>query len=242
MKKLVLTLLVVALAIPAMAGSVAVTTDVSTKGEATITLTGDAGIVGMGIAIDADANIDSFTVESFFDIFLDVAYAAEKALAGSYVYGAEAGPDNLNGADPAGPGVVLLPAAAFSISVGGLGGATLPLAPAPLITTIVLKAAAGATVDIDLDALRGGIVDVDGAMTVTGLPVQVVIAPDSVICHGDGSGDGAINGSDVPGLIATFGLCDGQTGYKGVYDFSGDGCVNGSDIPGFIAVFGTLCP
>lgn len=61
-------------------------------------------------------------------------------------------------------------------------------------------------------------------------------------CLGDFNGDGVINGSDVSGFVATFGLVVGQPGYNCLGDFNGDNAVNGSDVAGFIAVFGTICP
>jgi len=183
MKKILVSMLVLALCAPAMAvGNVEVTDiDTTVAGQVTIELTSDTEIVGIGLLVDATAGqIDSFTVDSFFDIFLDVAWDMETN-GGGYTYGAGAVADSNDGADPAGAGIVKLPTSdQFSISVGGLGGdeGTDPLVAAPQVAQIVLKAALGATVDIDVDTLRGGIVDYDGTQNIVGagLPTTVVIA------------------------------------------------------------------
>jgi hypothetical protein len=194
MKKVLLGLLILAVAAPAFA-AVNVTT-ASAPGQVTITLEAGVGedIVGIGLLVDATAGVvDSYTVDSFFDIFMDFAYDMETATPGSYTYGAGndegdgVGVNMTKGANPGDHGItVTLPSdAPFSISVGGLGGPALPLNPAPQVANIVLKAAAGAVVDLDIDTLRGGIVGtvggVSGAHAVTGLPLTgVVISPLSV--------------------------------------------------------------
>ena len=161
---------------------VVVTTDETVAGQVKLTLTSDTEIVGIGLKVDADANISSFTVDddlgtpdnSYYDIFLDVAHDQEVNGDG-YTYGEGAGPDNTNGASQAIPGVAALPRANFSISVGGLGGQTEPLAPVPQVAQIILKGVAGTVIDVDLDLIRGGIVDFAGVQNVTGLPVELTI-------------------------------------------------------------------
>lgn len=154
MKKL-LVLVVLALVAPAMAASVVV----SSPADGEILLTADAGIVGIGLTVD-DGSIDSFAVDSFFDIFID-----------DYLTG------NANpAADQLAAGPETMPSSSFSISVGGLDddGIGSGSEEAPLVTTITLTPTAGTTsVTVDEDTLRGGIVGYDGAMTITGLPLTV---------------------------------------------------------------------
>ncbi len=181
MKKVLIGTLVLAMAIPALA-AVTVTTDETVAGQVKLTFTSDTEIVGIGLKVDANANIASFTVdddlgtpdESYFDLFMDVAYS-QKVNGDGYTYGEGAGAGNINGADQAIPGVVALPATNFSISAGGLGGQTKPLDPVPQVAQVILKGVVGTVVDVDLDLLRGGIVDFDGTQTVIGLPVELTI-------------------------------------------------------------------
>ncbi len=181
MKKILIRTLVLVMTIPAIA-AVTVTTDETVNGQVKLTFTSDTEIVGIGLKVDADANIASFTVdddlstpaESYFDLFMDVAYS-QKVNGDGYTYGEGAGSGNINGADQAIPGVVALPAANFSISAGGLGGQTKPLDPVPQVAQVILKGVAGTVVEVDLDLLRGGIVGFDGTQTVTGLPVELTI-------------------------------------------------------------------
>lgn len=60
-------------------------------------------------------------------------------------------------------------------------------------------------------------------------------------CVGDIDGDGAIDLSDLAGLLAAFGACDGDVGYSVDADLNGDGCVELADLAGLLAVFGTFC-
>lgn len=181
MKTLIVNVLVLAISTFAMAG-VVVTTDETVAGQVKLTLTSDSVLVGIGLKVDADANIASFTVDddlgtpgvSYYDIFLDVAYDQE-ANGDGFTYGEGAGPDNTNGAYQATRGVAALPATNFSISVGGLGGQTEPLDPVPQVAQIILKGAAGTVVEVDLDLIRGGIVDFNGTQAVTGLPIELTI-------------------------------------------------------------------
>jgi len=167
MKRIVLVL-VLAMAAPLYAADVTFGVDVSTAGQATITYYCDGtvtkGPVGMALNVDASAAIDSVDgVDSFFDILMDVAYD----MGAGYTYGAGTNP----AANQTTPGQATLPSASFAISIAGLGGAAKPitLAPIPLVgapgTVAVLHCAAGAAVTVDLNAIRAGVVNKDGAMT-----------------------------------------------------------------------------
>ncbi|MHC4906420.1 MAG: hypothetical protein ACYTEN_11435, partial [Planctomycetota bacterium] len=127
MKKILVSLLVLAMCAPAMAAVTASWLD-NEDGTGTLTLTAGAGedIVGIGLLVDATAGqVDSYNVDSFFDIFVDVAFDQETNGDG-YTYGE--GVSTVSAADPAGPGLLApLPSAdQFSISVGGLGGSGEP--------------------------------------------------------------------------------------------------------------------
>ncbi|MCA9243132.1 MAG: choice-of-anchor B family protein [Phycisphaerales bacterium] len=61
-------------------------------------------------------------------------------------------------------------------------------------------------------------------------------------CPGDVSGNGAVGLEDVAGLLASFGLCDGDAGYLAAADLDGNDCVELADLGGLLAVFGVICP
>jgi hypothetical protein len=190
MKKILVSLLVLAMCAPAMAAVTASWLD-NEDGTGTLTLTAGTGedIVGIGLLVDATAGqVDSYNVDSFFDIFVDVAFDQETNGDG-YTYGE--GVSTVSAADPAGPGLLAdLPSAdPFSISVGGLGGEVEPLAAAPAVAQIVLNAAGGATIDLAIDPIRGGIVGSAGTHTVTGLPPTVTITDVPPECIDSGHAD-----------------------------------------------------
>jgi hypothetical protein len=54
---------------------------------------------------------------------------------------------------------------------------------------IILKSAAGATVDLSEDTLRGGVVGYAGAMTIANLPTGIVIAAEGGACRDKFTGD-----------------------------------------------------
>lgn len=56
---------------------------------------------------------------------------------------------------------------------------------------------------------------------------------------GDIDNDGDVDVQDLAFLLATFGLCDGQTGYAASADLDGDNCVTLQDLAILLAVFGT---
>lgn len=61
-------------------------------------------------------------------------------------------------------------------------------------------------------------------------------------CPGDLNGDGVINIQDLAQLLASYGLCDGDTGYDPAADLSGDDCVTLADLATLLSVYGTTCP
>ncbi len=168
MKKILVSLMVLALCVPAMA-AVTATSDNSVAGEVTVTLTSDSdGIVGVALTVDTAGSATGVVVaESFFDVFVDSAFTA----GAGYVY--QTGiPTATQGA--AGELDISGGSASFSISVAGLDddGIGAGTDEAPTTCTITITGTAGATVDIDIDALRGGVVGYNGALAVSGLPIN----------------------------------------------------------------------
>jgi len=157
MKKFFFAMLLVATV--AMAGTVSFEAVDNGDGTATVTYTADAAVVGYALDVDSDVDVTDVAIDSFFDVFMDYANAEGDA----YVYGAGS---PIAAQDAA--GVATLPAAAFCISAGGLEDDETDV---PALTgTIVITTGADATVTLGENALRGGVVDYDGAMT-TNLPI-----------------------------------------------------------------------
>ncbi len=176
MKKLILILVVVAMAAPAVAGTVNFAATDNGNGTCTITYYVTGGVVApvaLGVTVEVTAGnpIKAVTdMDEFFEIFMDDAYDMELDPCDSYVYGAG---DPV--ADPCGPGGKDLPASKFVISMGGLGGPTKPPTKFPKIGSkkdpVVLailhsdtQPPLGGTTSgiITVDALRGGVIDEDG--------------------------------------------------------------------------------
>lgn len=169
MKKIVLVLAVMLLTAPLYAGTITFGPAVNNGPNCTIPYTtSDPAPVAMGLDVDCSAGvIDAVAVDSFFDIYMDDAYD----LGAGYTYGA-----GEPIAEQAAAGGANLPLANFCISMGGLGGEVEPLDPAPSSGVITLDSAGGATGQLTENALRGGVIDVDGnAMTVVGLPLDFTI-------------------------------------------------------------------
>ncbi len=56
---------------------------------------------------------------------------------------------------------------------------------------------------------------------------------------GDIDGDNDVDVQDLAFLLATFGLCEGQSGYAAAADLNGDHCVTLQDLASLLAVFGS---
>jgi hypothetical protein len=247
MKKLLSLLLVCALSAPLFAGAVNLTSTDNGDGTCTIKMEiTDGSVVGIAldVAVNAGPDLTAVAVDSFFDIFIDAAYDEETGGDG-YTYGEGQPVCLVDGPGATDIATAMAGSRTFAVCAGGLGGAAKPLTAAPAAPTtvdlLVLTGADGAAGTIDLNAIRGGIVCADAtAATVTGVPLAWTITA-GCGCIGDFSGDGAVDGADVPGFIAAFGSVEGDPTYNCKGDFSGDGAVDGADVPGFIAVFGTVC-
>jgi hypothetical protein len=157
MKKLVMMLVVMAMAAPLMAGDVQFTA--TTNGlTVTVDYVATGGTIrGMALNVGADVNIESVVVDSFWDVFMDAAYMDPD----NYGLG-----DGTPIANPAQAGEVALPLNAFCISVGNLEGTE----TAP---ELALTAAGPGTGTLDINTLRGAIVDTDGNEMTSNLPIPL---------------------------------------------------------------------
>lgn len=177
MKKILVSLMVLALCVPAMAGTITFGTPVITNGQVDIPWTADEGVVGIALTVTASAGvIDTVVVDSFFDVFVDSAFTD----GAGYVY--QTGiPTATQGA----AGELALPSATFSISVAGLDddGIGAGTEEALLVGTITMTSDAGATIDVCEDTLRGGVVAYSGAMTIVGLCQNIVIPANATTCY-----------------------------------------------------------
>ncbi|MCA9244135.1 MAG: hypothetical protein KDA32_09285 [Phycisphaerales bacterium] len=60
-------------------------------------------------------------------------------------------------------------------------------------------------------------------------------------CPGDLTGDGAIDLSDLAGMLAAFGTSSGGAGYTLIADLDMSGTIDLADLAGLLSVFGTTC-
>ncbi len=241
MKKLIVSMLVAALCVPAMAG-VTATTEVTAPGELTITLTADGTetteLVGVAIEVDSDVPVQTCAItESFFDVFVDSAFSAGSG----YTVG-----DGVPTASQDAPGELALPATSFSVSVAGLDddGIGEGTEEAPLTCTIVLTVTETANITLGVDTLRGGAVSYAGAETITGLPTTVLVETGPACwafpCQtsGDYNGDDLITAIDVQGLLGAW----APNPYDPCADFNRDGFITAIDVQILLGVWGVGCP
>ena len=182
MKKILASLLVLALCAPLYADGTVTFSAVDNGADVDIIMTvdvADAGDGPVGIALDVDTTsgtlTDAVMVDSFFDILIDVAYDMELASPGSYTYGAGTSPIAIWDA----PGQDTIASDPFCISAGGLGGETGTPADPPGGAIVLCKISgdAGSTATITANAIRGGAVvfKAGGTVTVNGLPLEITI-------------------------------------------------------------------
>lgn len=210
MKKLIATLLVLALAIPAMAADVSLIDN--EDGTGTIVLTVGVDEVVRGLAIVVDAGVDITAVEgtdAIFNVFMDAAFSAADATPG-YMLG-----DGTPIADPDAAGELALVAGISRISLcmgildesGAQGGAAEGTYTIATITT------GAATVTITADTLRGGIVgDALNTPVITDGDITDVDVP---VCVGDVDGSAQIDTVDLSALVTL--LVDNKTIVSGSF-------------------------
>jgi len=242
MKKLVMVLLALAIAVPAMAVDI----DVVDNGDKTITVQYTAAVGenlrGVGIVLTLTdctvaAGADS-AINSEFNVRLDAAYDAEKAVSGSYGLGSGSALATVGeaGALVAADGDV----SEVSISLGVLKsdqGAAADGTDIDLVTIALDNVGSAASVAVSADTLRGGLVgDAVAAGTLTGTTVA------GGGCFGDFNADGYVDAIDVTMMIPAFGSSCTAGAYNPIVDLNGDCYVDAIDVQLLIPVFGTTCP
>jgi hypothetical protein len=240
MRNLVLLLVVALLAVPAMAGDPVVKLVAGSSAELVdVVYDANGGSLPSGIGINISVDAGSIVEVTGYGTDYDI-YPGQILIVDGNVI--EPNSPVAGGVDAA--GTTTVGASSVILEFGALyDRADSNLAPPSTGTLCTIEVDATCQV-----ALTG---DDDRCGTGNGLVAEnlVAYAVDSffdvtigTVCLGDSTGDGAINGADVGGLIASFNKVEGQAGYNAVYDFTGDSAVNGADIGPFIAVFNTLCP
>ena len=179
MKKILVSLLVLALCAPAMAATTITVTE-GTGGDAgkaivTIDSTGDAvNMVGLGLDVDVTAGGVTAVeiVTANFNIYPDYAYTQE--IGDGYTYGE--GEAEVDGpvAEKLTPGHLALPSDSFALSFGNLNGAA--TAGATGADTVVVKLTLSETADVTVceNATRGGIVDINGIGLVAACDTETI--------------------------------------------------------------------
>ncbi|GMU80459.1 MAG: hypothetical protein AMXMBFR47_03300 [Planctomycetota bacterium] len=66
--------------------------------------------------------------------------------------------------------------------------------------------------------------------------------PDECQCLGDLDASEEVDLADLAGLLATYGLCEGDPGFAAGGDLTGDGCVGLEDLAALLTEFGRECP
>ena len=162
MKKILASLLVLALCAPAMAATISIVEGTGADaGKAIVTIdsTGDTvNMVGLGLDVDTTADVTAVEIVTpDFNIYPDAAYSEE--LGDGYVYG-EGTP--VAAKLVAGEIALATSPQSFALSFGNLNG--IDVAGATGADTVVVKLTLAATGDVTVceNATRGGIVAVDG--------------------------------------------------------------------------------
>lgn len=176
MKKVLALLVVLALVAPAIAQEVVLSSVDNGDGTATIKMNVVSGgpIVGFALNVETTAGtlVDPVTVDSFFDIFIDLAYD-EETTGDGYTYAEGTNPVCKTTNTPGAYTVAQAntDGVPFAVCAGGLGGLdpeNLASGPAAgdTIDLMVLTADVEATAEITLNVPRGGIVAKDNAALV----------------------------------------------------------------------------
>jgi hypothetical protein len=192
---------------------------------------------------------------SIFNLFPDFAYTAENAAPGSYIIG-----DGHPAADPAGPGVAILPAAVVSLSAREEDPSD---AVSGIEIAVIDLGEEGGDVCLSTDPLRGGIVDINGATkTITNDGACFpIVSPPRCACRGDAADlvgipgpDGQVTFGDHARIFDDVGfsgptftsnhylLCFDVADSNGQGVVVGDGVVDMGDLNFWTRVFGTYAP
>ena len=228
MKKILVSLLVLALCTPAMAATVTI----NDNGDGTGTIVVDAGepnaIVGLALNITATGGnitlceIDG-TANPTFNIYPDAAHDLEEAEEGSYTYGA-----GTPIADQEAAGEVAV-SNSFAISVGALNGEETPGADGASTVTINIEVDADTNICVEENALRGGIVLAGGdGVDIDGEIVCDDITSGCPTCFGDVDQNGTVTLAELMDFVnrmsPTFAdITSPATGYDVCLDKDGNG-------------------
>lgn len=234
MRKVLLSLLVMALVVPAYA---AVNFSAVDNGDGTVSVVIDTADVVRGLALKVTcsdgatlADLTPVAVNAAFNTFIDYAFTTEAGAPGTYEIGAGHPFALANEA-----GVAEAGATEFSISMGVLDeggnqeGFVSEIGGEVLIT---FKTGAG-MVCFELDTLRGGVVG-DEALTTNlddeGICVAVTDGPECWnyprFGEGDGNGDGLISFADLNLIINAW----PPNAYNPCADFNKDGLISFADL------------
>ncbi|MCK4999831.1 MAG: hypothetical protein KAS23_09855 [Anaerohalosphaera sp.] len=228
MKKLLVMLVVMAIVAPVFAADVDFVATNNENGTCTVTYTASVGTIrGMALNIDATAPLTAVAVDSFFDVFMDAAYMNP----GAYTLGAGTPIADQNAA-----GEIVLPQSSFCISMGNLEGAV-------GVNEFVLSCDVDCTGTININTLRGGVVNTDGVAMTTNLEIPFTITVDSGICLGDLDGNGFIDIADLSAVVAILSPHAGTTpaytvavpAGKEAADVNEDGFVDIADLSAIVS-------
>jgi hypothetical protein len=191
MKKILASLLVLAMCAPAMAATISVVDN--TDGTATVTVAVEGeepNIVGLALDVDAggSATVTDVVIETGnFNIYPDAAYTEE--LGDGYDYG-EGGPV----AAKATRGEISLPQSSFALSFGNLNGATTAGADGAASVEITITLSEPNSLTVCENSTRGGIVAVNGdALDADCDSADITGGGGCATCIGDVTGDGVID-------------------------------------------------
>jgi len=241
MKKILVSLLVLAMCVPAMAATVSV----NDNGDGTGTIVVDAGegnlIVGLALNVDTTGgNITALSISpATFNIYPDAAHDMEVATPDSYGYG-----DGTPIANQDAVGEASL-SSSFAVSAGMLNGADIAGADGAQVVTIDISVDADTNICVEENALRGGIVLTDGSgVDIDGTTVCGDVGPGGPACwnypcqpFGDANGDNLITAGDVQLLLAAW-----TGGYEACVDFNHDELITAGDVQTLLASWSVGCP
>jgi hypothetical protein len=194
MKKLVLALMVIGIAIPAMALDISLVDNGG--GSATIQYTASATEFVRGVAIIVTSDVPITAVSGInpqFNTYMDAA-SEDPA---NYIIGVTGTPI----ADPAAVGQLPLPALSISLSLGVLdqSGSQAAASSNGTYNLATIETCQAATITIEEDPLRGGIVG-DSTLIIEGV-VNVSYSGGTISgtcgCNGDSDGSGNISIADL---------------------------------------------
>lgn len=157
MKKLILTLLVFGLAMPAMAATLVITDNLDGTATVTVTAEGSVNIVGLALDVDVTAGGDltaAVVNTATFNIYMDAAYSEVNGDGYTYGEGSAIASQTVAGEVAISNNICISAAALNGESTAGATGSA--------SVSITISASANTTIQIKENDPRGGIILVDG--------------------------------------------------------------------------------